>query len=75
MGSPFSCRLDSNTGWPLIGKNGAIVIDECSNPKSGEHSVGFKRQYCGNLGKVENCQVGVYNRYVITQFFKPDSYF
>jgi len=52
------------TGWRLIGKNGALVIDECANPKAGEHSVGVKRQYCGNLGKVENCQVGVFMAYV-----------
>ncbi|WP_281268025.1 IS701 family transposase [Methanospirillum stamsii] len=53
-----------NIGWRLIGKNGALVIDECANPKSGEHSVGVQRQYCGNLGKVENCQVGVFMAYV-----------
>lgn len=53
-----------NTGWRLIGKNGVLVIDECANPKAGDHSVGVKRQYCGNLGKVENCQVGVFMAYV-----------
>ena len=53
-----------NAGWRLIGKNGVLVIDECANPKAGEHSVGVNRQYCGNLGKVENCQVGVFMAYV-----------
>jgi len=51
-------------GWRLVGKNGALVIDECANPKAGEWSVGVSRQYCGNLGKVENCQVGVFMAYV-----------
>jgi SRSO17 transposase len=36
------------------------VIDESSFEKSGPHSVGVKRQYCGHLGKTENCQVGVF---------------
>ena len=31
--------------------------------KSGNSSVGFSRQYCGNQGKVKNCQVGVFLAY------------
>lgn len=37
-----------------------LAIDECAIQKKGEHSVGVARQYCGALGKVENCQLGVY---------------
>lgn len=55
-------------GWRLIGKNGALVIDECGNPKAGNYSVGVKRQYCGNIGKVDNCQVGVFMAYVKNGF-------
>lgn len=55
-------------GWHLIGKNGALAIDECATPKAGDFSVGVNRQYCGNLGKVENCQVAVFMAYVKNGF-------
>jgi len=38
----------------------ALFIDESSNPKKGKKSVGVARQWCGRLGKVENCQTGVF---------------
>jgi len=37
-----------------------LLIDESAHVKKGEKSVGVAKQYCGRLGKVENCQVGVY---------------
>jgi SRSO17 transposase len=37
-----------------------LIIDESSHIKKGKQSVGVSRQYAGVLGKVENCQVGVY---------------
>lgn len=37
-----------------------LSIDESSVSKSGKKSVGVSRQYNGNLGKVDNCQTGVY---------------
>ena len=47
----------------IIGTNGVIILDESGIKKSGDSSVGVSRQYCGNLGKVENCQVGVFLAY------------
>lgn len=41
----------------------SFTMDESGFPKQGNASVGVGRQYCGNLGKVDNCQVGVYLGY------------
>ena len=41
-------------------RDAALYLDESSFVKKGEASVGVQRQYCGRLGKVENCQVGVF---------------
>lgn len=42
---------------------GVLSGDGSSFPKKGEHSCGVKRQWCGRLGKVENCQIGIFLGY------------
>jgi FOG: Transposase len=44
--------------------DGAIIFDETGFVKKGEHSAGVAKQYCGTIGKVDNCQVGVFASYV-----------
>jgi len=43
--------------------DGVLMFDETGFVKKGTDSVGVARQYCGPLGKVENCQVGVFAGY------------
>lgn len=44
-------------------EDGVMICDGSGFPKKGEHSVGVARQYCGALGKIANCQHGVFTVY------------
>ena len=48
-----------------------LVIDPSAFPKKGTHSCGVARQWCGRLGKVENCQVGVFLVYACRHGHAP----
>src|SRR6516225_11263597 len=59
--------------WSVLGEqvrselgapDAVLVFDPSAFPKKGTESVGVQRQWCGRLGKVENCQVGIYLGYV-----------
>ncbi len=61
---PLLMELARQVGAELGEDDGVIVFDPSAFPKQGKKSVGVARQWCGRLGKVDNCQVAVYMAYV-----------
>jgi len=61
---PLLDELVRQVGVELGEADGVLVLDPSAFPKKGTESVGVQRQWCGRLGKVDNCQVGVYLGYV-----------
>ena len=61
---PLLDLLSQQVAAELGEPDGVIVFDPSGFPKKGTKSVGVARQWCGRLGKVENCQVGIYMAYV-----------
>ncbi len=63
--------------------DGVLMCDESGFVKKGSMSAGVARQYCGTIGNVENCQVGVFMGYasrsgyalVDTRVFFPEHWF
>lgn len=64
---PVLAKHRQLVGQTLGEADGVFIIDGSGFPKKGEHSVGVARQWCGVLGKVENCQVGVFAAYASHQ--------
>jgi SRSO17 transposase len=61
---PLIGELVRQVGAELGETDGVLVFDPSGFPKQGRYSVGVARQWCGRLGKIDNCQVGVYMGYV-----------
>jgi SRSO17 transposase len=61
---PWLATLAGQIGEDLGEPDGVIVFDPSAFTKKGTKSVGVARQWCGRLGKIENCQVGVFMAYV-----------
>lgn len=67
----------------IASPEGMITIDPSDFPKKGKESVGVARQYCGAVGKVENCQSGVFVGYASekgygllnSRLYMPESWF
>lgn len=67
----------------LAEPDGMLTVDSCEFPKKGTESVGVARQYCGAVGKVDNCQSGVFVGYasrkgyglVTSRLYLPESWF
>jgi SRSO17 transposase len=79
MASKYRSLINDDLGNP----DGALIFDESGFVKKGQDSVGVARQYCGTIGKVDNCQVGVFAAYaseqgyslIDKQLFIPEKWF
>ncbi len=60
---PLQAELARQVGAALGDAAAVLVFDPSAFPKKGTESVGVQRQWCGRLGKIDNCQVGVYLGY------------
>jgi len=61
---PLLDELARQVAVELGEADAVLVFDPSAFPKQGTQSVGVQRQWCGRLGKLDNCQVGVYLGYV-----------
>ena len=61
---PLIGELAEQVGRELGEPDGVLVFDPSAFKKQGKDSVGVARQWCGRLGKIDNCQVGLYLGYV-----------
>lgn len=61
---PLIGELCAQVVQDLGSPQGVLVLDPSAFPKKGTDSVGVARQWCGRLGKVDSCQLGVFLGYV-----------
>lgn len=55
----------------LAEPEGVVVVDPSGFPKKGTESCGVDRQWCGRIGKVDNCQIGVFLAYAAKAGYAP----
>jgi SRSO17 transposase len=60
---PVRAQLCEHVAKEIGTSDGVLIFDGSGFPKKGEHSVGVQRQWCGRLGKEENCQVAEFLAY------------
>jgi SRSO17 transposase len=64
-------ELRAHVREEMAAPDGVVVIDGSAFPKKGTESCGVARQWCGRLGKVDNCQVGVFLAYAAKGGYAP----
>lgn len=64
-------ELRAHVAAELADPEAVLVLDPSGFPKKGAASCGVARQWCGRLGKVDNCQVGVFLAYVTADGYAP----
>lgn len=64
-------ELRQHVAEELADPEAVLVVDPSGFPKKGTASCGVTRQWCGRLGKVDNCQVGVFLAYVSRHGYAP----
>ena len=64
-------ELRRHVAAAMADPDAVLVVDPSAFPKKGAASRGVARQWCGRLGKIENCQVGVFLGYVTAAGYAP----